>query len=72
MNIQEIKKQLPIGGVSEIARLSGVNYATVQRFFDGAKTKVNIKLLETTTQFLKDHKEKEAKALQELKAVAES
>lgn len=70
MNIQEIKKGLPIGAMSEISKLSGVNSTTVQRFFNGEKTKFNIKLLEVTAQFLRKYKEKEAKALQELQAVA--
>jgi hypothetical protein len=70
MNIQEIKKGLPIGAMSEISKLSGVNSTTVQRFFNGEKTKFNIKLLEVTAQFLKNYKEKEANAMQELQAVA--
>lgn len=70
MNIQELKKDLPIGAMSEIAKLSGVNSATVQKFFNGEKTKANILLIETTTKFLKDYKQKENKALQELKEVA--
>ncbi len=70
MNIKELKKDLPIGAMSEIAKLSGVNNSTVQKFFDGKKTKANILLIQTTTKFLKDYKEKEAKAIQELKEVA--
>lgn len=70
MSIQELKKDLPIGAMSEIAKLSGVNSATVQKFFNGEKTKANILLIKTTTKFLKDYKEKENKALQELKEVA--
>ncbi|MBC5839205.1 hypothetical protein [Flavobacterium muglaense] len=70
MKIQEIKKGLPIGAMSEISKLSGVNSTTVQRFFNGEKTKFNIRLLEVTTNYLKSYKEKEASAMQELQAVA--
>lgn len=70
MNIQEVKSQLPIGAMSEIAKLSGVNSSTVQKFFEGKKTKANILLIETTTKYLKEYKEKENKAIQELQAVA--
>jgi hypothetical protein len=70
MNIQEIKKGLPIGAMSEIAKLSGVNSTTVQRFFNGEKTKFDIKIIQTTTQYLKEYKEAKATAIQELQAVA--
>jgi predicted transcriptional regulator len=70
MNIQEVKSQLPIGAMSEIAKLSGVNSSTVQKFFEGKKTKANILLIETTTKYLKEYKEKENKAIQELQEVA--
>lgn len=70
MDIKEIKKRLPIGAMSEISKLSGVNSTTVQRFFNGEKTKFNIKLLEVTANYLKSYKQKEAIAMQELQAVA--
>jgi DNA-binding transcriptional regulator YhcF (GntR family) len=70
MNIKELKKDLPIGAMSEIAKMSGVNSATVQKFFNGEKTKANILLIKTTTKYLGDYKAKETKALQELQAVA--
>ena len=70
MNITELKKDLPIGAMSEIAKLSGVDSSTVQKFFNGKKTKANILLIETTTKYLSDYKAKESKALQELQAVA--
>ncbi|MBF7093588.1 hypothetical protein IUY40_18820 [Flavobacterium sp. ALJ2] len=72
MDIKEIRKQLPNGAGKEIAKISGVNYDTVQRFLRGVETKENLKLIETTTKYLKEYKEKKAKALQELKDVAES
>lgn len=70
MNIKEIREKLPIGGMTEISKLSGINLATVQRFFKGEKTKLDIQIMEHTTKYLKDYKDKEAKAIQELKAVA--
>jgi hypothetical protein len=70
MNIKELKKDLPIGAMGEIAKLSGVDSSTVQKFFNGKKTKANILLIETTTKYLSDYKAKEKKALQELQAVA--
>lgn len=72
MNYQELKKDLPIGAMTEISKLSGVNSTTVQRFFNGEKTKFDIKIIQTTTQYLKDYKETKAKALQELQAVAKA
>ena len=70
MDIKEIKKQLPTGAIKEIAKISGVHYATVQSFFAGKETKENIKLLGITAKFLKDYKEKKATAIEELQAVA--
>lgn len=70
MNITELKKELPIGAMSEIAKLSGVDSSTVQKFFNGKKTKAHIELIKVTTQYLSDYKAKESKALQELQAVA--
>lgn len=70
MNLQKLKKDLPIGGMSEISKLSGIHISTVHKFFEGKKTKANIFLLETTTKYLSDYKAKESKALQELQAVA--
>ncbi|OAE92112.1 hypothetical protein [Flavobacterium psychrophilum] len=72
MNITEIKKQLPTGAGREIAKMSGVNYDTVQRFLRGVETKENLKLIEATAKFLKDYKEQKAKAIQELQAVAKA
>lgn len=70
MDIQQIRNQLPIGAVKEIVKISGIHYATVQRFFRGEKTKENINLMRVTAEYLKEHKEAEKKALQELQAVA--
>lgn len=70
MDFTELKKDLPIGAMTEISKLSGVNNSTVQRFFNGEKTKFNIKIMKATTKYLSDYKTKESKALQELKAVA--
>ncbi len=70
MNIKEIKKQLPIGAGKEIAKISGVNYDTVQRFLRGIETKENLKLIEVTAKYLKEYKEKKATAIQELQEVA--
>lgn len=70
MNKKEIREKLPIGGMTEISKISGINLATVQRFFKGEKTKLDIEVMEATTKYLSDYKAKESKALQELKAVA--
>lgn len=70
MNIQEVKKQLPTGALGEIAKLSGVNYSVVQRFFAGNETKSSLKIIEVTTNYLREYKEAKAIALQELQAVA--
>lgn len=70
MNIQEIRNQLPIGAVKVIVQRSGINYATVQRFFRGEKTKENISLMRVTAQYLKEHKKAESEAIQELQEVA--
>lgn len=70
MDIQEIKKQLPIGALSEISKKSSINFATVQRFFKGEKTKLDIEVMEATTKYLKEYKEAKANAIEELQAVA--
>ena len=70
MDIKEIKKQLPTGAGREIAKMSGVNYDTVQRFLRGVETKENLKLIEATAKYLKEYKDKKATAIQELQAVA--
>jgi len=70
MNYKELKKDLPIGAMTEISKLSGVNNSTVQRFFNGEKTKFDIKIIQTTTQYLKEYKEAKATAIQELQEVA--
>lgn len=70
MNIQEIKKQLPNGALRDIAKISGVNYATVQSFLAGNQTKENLNLMRVTAQYLKEYKEAKANAMQELQAVA--
>jgi uncharacterized protein YbjQ (UPF0145 family) len=70
MNIQEIKKQLPNGALREIAKISGVHYATVQSFLAGNETKENLNLMRVTAQYLKEYKEAKANAMQELQAVA--
>lgn len=70
MNIQEIKKQLPTGAGKEIAKISGVNYDTVQRFLRGIETKENLKLIEVTADYLKEYKEKMKIATAKLQAVA--
>lgn len=72
MDKKEIREKLPIGGMSEIAKLSGINLATIQRFFKGEKTKLDIEVMEATTKYLSDYKAKESKAIQELQAVAKA
>ncbi|MGR3790433.1 hypothetical protein ACUXZJ_05915 [Flavobacterium sp. TN-1] len=70
MDIKEIRKQLPNGAGREIAKMSGVNYDTVQRFLRGVETKENLKLIEFTADYLKSYKEKKATAIGKLQAVA--
>lgn len=70
MDIKEIKKQLPTGAGREIAKMCGVNYDTVQRFLRGVETKDDLIIMENTTKFLKEFKERKATAIQELQAVA--
>ena len=70
MNIKEIRKQLPIGAVKDIVKISGVEYATVQRFFRGENTKENIKLMNVTADYLEQYKTKEKEAIEKLQAVA--
>lgn len=70
MDIKEIRNQLPLGAVKEIVKRSGVQYATVQRFFRGEETKENLNLMQVTAQYLKEYKEAKAHAMQELQAVA--
>lgn len=70
MDIKEIRNQLPLGAVKEIVTRSGVQYATVQRFFRGEETKENLNLMRVTAQYLKEYKEAKANAIQELQAVA--
>jgi hypothetical protein len=70
MDIKQIRNQLPLGAVKEIVKRSGINYATVQRFFRGEKTKENLNLMQVTAQYLKEYKEANANAIQELQAVA--
>lgn len=70
MDIKEIRNQLPLGAVKEIVNRSGVQYATVQRFFRGEETKENLNLLQVTAKYLKEYKEAKSNAIQELQAVA--
>ena len=70
MNKKEIREKLPIGGMTEISKISGINLATVQRFFKGEKTKLDIEVMEATTKFLTDYKAKEKTAFHNLQAVA--
>ena len=70
MDIKEIRNQLPLGAVKEIVKRSGVQYATVQRFFRGEETKENLNLILVTAKYLKEYKEAKASAMQELQAVA--
>lgn len=70
MDIQQIRTQLPLGAVKEIVKRSGINYATVQRFFRGEETKENLNLMQVTAQYLKEYKEAKASAIMELQAVA--
>lgn len=70
MDIQQIRNQLPLGAVKEIVKRSGINYATVQRFFRGEETKENLNLMQVTAEYLKEYKEAKANAIQALQAVA--
>lgn len=70
MDIKSIKEQLPTGAIKEIANISGVHYATVQNFFNGSKTKEDVKLIEATADYLQKYKEKKKLATDKLQAVA--
>ena len=70
MDIKAIKEQLPTGGIKEIANLSGVHYATVQGFFNGKKTKDDVKIIEVTADYLENYKDKKSKATKKLQKVA--
>ena len=70
MDIKAIKEQLPTGGIKEIANLSGVHYATVQGFFNGKKTKDDVKIIEVTADYLENYKDKKIKATKKLQKVA--
>jgi hypothetical protein len=72
MDIKEIVKQLPTGADKIIAEKVGVNSATVRKVFHGQKVKPENKILviKAVTELLKEAKETENKALQELQAVA--
>lgn len=70
MEITEIKKQLPVGAGKEIAKMSGVNYDTVQRFFRGIKVKETLKLMESTAKYLEEYKNRKKELEEKLKAVA--
>jgi hypothetical protein len=70
MDIKEIRNQLPLGAIKEIVNRSGVQYATVQRFFRGEETKENLNLIRVTAQYLKEYKEAKDTAMKELQAVA--
>ncbi len=70
MDIKAIKVQLPTGGIKEISVLSGVHYATVQGFFNGKKTKDDVKIIEVTAEYLETYKDKKRKATAKLQEVA--
>ena len=72
--LEEIKKNLPIGAVKIIAENIKVSEQTVTAFFNGRKIKTSteLKILNATTELIKTVKEQKDKALQELKAVASS
>lgn len=70
MEIKEIRKQLPVGAGKAIAKISGINYDTVQRFLRGVKVKEELKLIQVTTAYLSDYKEQKRTAIEQLKAVA--
>ena len=70
MDIKAIKEQLPTGGIKEISVLSGVHYATVQGFFNGKKTKEDVKIIEVTAEYLENYKTKKNNASAKLQEVA--
>ncbi len=69
MDFKELKKQLPPGAITEIAKRAGVTFSTMQRFINGIKTKNDISLLQEITQYLKEFKDAKATAVQELEEV---
>ena len=69
MDIAELRKELPIGGIKRISEMSRIPFMSVQRFFSGIETKQDIEIMNATTKFLKEHKEKRAQAIKDLQSV---
>jgi hypothetical protein len=72
MDLNYLKKQLPIGAETEIAKMANVSVPSVKKVLYQLKVKpeIELKVLDALAKYIKDYKEKKATALQELQAVA--
>lgn len=72
MTIQEIKKNIPHGGLIIIAERTGITKQTICNFFAGkrkASRKTGMKILDETAKYLKELKEKEAETLKQFEEI---
>lgn len=69
MDLQEIKKQLPHGAIKEIAERANLPFSMVANYFKGKSKKPHLKeaeILKTTSEFLKEYKQKRSEAINTL------
>lgn len=72
MNLKQIKKGIPHGGMKEIAKDLGISKVTLSRFFNG-KIKVSkakqIEILNGTAKYLKEVQELENQAFKQFENI---
>lgn len=69
MNIEQLKKKIPHGGMKAIAKRSKTHYITIISFFNGKKSvskSTENKILRATAQYLKDLKDEKQQLLTEI------
>ena len=70
MQLQAIRKELPHGAISKIAKKVGVSAGTVTQFFNGTINAVkSTEILEEAAKIIKEKKEREAKVMEQLKGL---
>ncbi|MFB9121561.1 hypothetical protein ACFFUE_10235 [Bergeyella porcorum] len=72
MNIEQLKKKIPHGGMKAIAKRSKIHYITIISFFNGKKTlseRLETKILTATAEYLEDLKKQKNNALERLNAI---
>ncbi len=70
MDLQEIKKSLPNGAINEIVKRTGISQATISQVLNGkAKSRHQTQILQATADYLREYRQKEQKALNELKEI---